>query len=435
MKKVITYGTFDLFHQGHYNILKRAKECGDYLIVGVTSESFDMERGKLGVRDSLATRIANVKNTGFADEIIIEEFWGQKILDVKKYDVDILAIGSDWTGVFDYLKPYCEVRYLERTKNISSTELRLKDQLLTFGIMVDSNETDDFVYESKFVSGVHVDRVFSRDKDVAKSVAASNQLDGAYDNYDEFFDGIDVVFVRESLENKAEDIKRALLAGKHVISSYPIALDKAVFDELTAIAHEKQLILLDSFYCAYNRAFNQMLWMVESGTIGQVVSVKGSISNTKYNKMNVPMVYAIPAYLLNRINYGAKFDETMYSKNTLVNDTFVKYIAKNDNMIADIEITDSKNVHCELSIVGTLGRIFIDRDWWNKGSFDIFDYNTGKWKVYSYNSEGNGMRYMMREFLVMLREGKTQLQRFSHAEDREIVEIVQNMCGGDIIGG
>ena len=82
MKKVITYGTFDLFHLGHYNILKRAKEYGDYLIVGVTSESFDIERGKLGVRDSLATRIENVKKTGFADEIIIEEFTGQKIQDV-----------------------------------------------------------------------------------------------------------------------------------------------------------------------------------------------------------------------------------------------------------------------------------------------------------------------------------------------------------------
>ena len=82
MKKVITYGTFDLFHQGHYNILKRARELGDYLVVGVTSESYDIERGKLNVRDSLLKRIENVRNTGFADEIIVEEYQGQKISDI-----------------------------------------------------------------------------------------------------------------------------------------------------------------------------------------------------------------------------------------------------------------------------------------------------------------------------------------------------------------
>ena len=103
MKKVITYGTYDLFHQGHYNLLKRAKELGDYLIVGVTSDYFDKSRGKFNVRDSLMKRIENVKSTGFADEIIVEEYFGQKIDDIKKYGVDIFTVGSDWKGYFDYL--------------------------------------------------------------------------------------------------------------------------------------------------------------------------------------------------------------------------------------------------------------------------------------------------------------------------------------------
>ena len=117
MKRVITYGTFDLFHKGHYNIIKRAKALGDYLIVGVTSESFDIERGKLNVRDSLIKRIENVRRTGLADEIIIEEYQGQKVSDIIKYDIDVLVVGSDWRGKFDYLKNYCDVVYLERTKN------------------------------------------------------------------------------------------------------------------------------------------------------------------------------------------------------------------------------------------------------------------------------------------------------------------------------
>ena len=156
MKKVITYGTFDLFHQGHYNILKRAKALGDYLIVGVTGESYDMERGKLSVRDNLVTRIENVQKTGFADQIIIEEYLGQKIHDVIEYDVDILVVGSDWKGKFDHLRKYCEVVYLERTKDISSTLLREKNgEIYRLGIATDTLSDNDAVQESKYVSGIH----------------------------------------------------------------------------------------------------------------------------------------------------------------------------------------------------------------------------------------------------------------------------------------
>ena len=87
MTKVITYGTFDLFHEGHYRLLQRAKALGDYLIVGVTTEEYDKARGKLNVVDSLVTRIENVRKSGFADEIIIEESGGQKFTDIKKYNV------------------------------------------------------------------------------------------------------------------------------------------------------------------------------------------------------------------------------------------------------------------------------------------------------------------------------------------------------------
>ena len=109
LKKVITYGTFDLLHYGHINLLKRAKALGDYLIVGVTTDSFDISRGKLNVQQSLMERIQAVKDTGLADEVIPEEYIGQKIDDIRRYHIDVFAIGSDWEGKFDYLKEYCEV--------------------------------------------------------------------------------------------------------------------------------------------------------------------------------------------------------------------------------------------------------------------------------------------------------------------------------------
>lgn len=134
MKRVITYGTYDLLHQGHINLLRRAKALGDYLIVGVTTDNFDLDRGKLNVRNNVMERIENVRKTGLADEIIIEEYLGQKIDDIQRYNVDIFAIGSDWEGHFDYLKEYCEVVYLERTEGISSTQLRNED-IVRLGII------------------------------------------------------------------------------------------------------------------------------------------------------------------------------------------------------------------------------------------------------------------------------------------------------------
>ena len=136
MKKVITYGTYDLLHQGHLNLLRRAKELGDYLVVGVTSDSYDRDRGKLNVRNNVLERVEAVKATGYADEVIIEDYIGQKIDDIQKYNIDVFAIGSDWEGKFDYLKEYCDVVYLPRTEGISSTQLRaeLTDDI-TLGII------------------------------------------------------------------------------------------------------------------------------------------------------------------------------------------------------------------------------------------------------------------------------------------------------------
>lgn len=123
MKKVITYGTFDLFHVGHLNLLKRAKEYGDYLIVAVSSDEFNLGKGKKCFVSDV-DRMEIVKAIRYVDEVILETSWEQKIEDVKKYDVDVFVIGDDWTGKFDFLKEYCEVVYLPRTDGISTTQIK-----------------------------------------------------------------------------------------------------------------------------------------------------------------------------------------------------------------------------------------------------------------------------------------------------------------------
>lgn len=123
MKKVITYGTFDLFHVGHLNILKRAKELGDYLVVAVSSDKFNEKKGKKAYH-SIEDRMKILSAIKYVDEVIIEESWNQKVHDIKEYDIDIFVMGDDWTGKFDYLKEYCIVKYLPRTENISTTQIK-----------------------------------------------------------------------------------------------------------------------------------------------------------------------------------------------------------------------------------------------------------------------------------------------------------------------
>lgn len=123
MKKVITYGTFDLFHIGHLNILKRAKELGDYLIVAVSSDVFNAIKGKkCAIPDY--ERMAIVEAIKYVDEVIPEDSWDQKITDVKKYDINIFVMGDDWMDQFDFLKDYCDVVYLPRTDGISTTQIK-----------------------------------------------------------------------------------------------------------------------------------------------------------------------------------------------------------------------------------------------------------------------------------------------------------------------
>ena len=124
MIKVITYGTFDLFHIGHLRILERSKKMGDYLIVAVSTDNFNKIKGKKCVYP-YKNRKNIVKAIDFVDEVIPEKNWSQKINDIKKYKIDIFVMGADWKGKFDFLKDYCSVKYLARTRDISSSDIKI----------------------------------------------------------------------------------------------------------------------------------------------------------------------------------------------------------------------------------------------------------------------------------------------------------------------
>lgn len=124
MRKVITYGTFDLLHYGHINLLRRAKEMGDYLIVALSTDEFNWKEKQKKCYFSYEERKQLLEAIRYVDLVIPEGNWEQKIEDVKEFKVDTFVIGNDWEGKFDFLKDYCEVVYLERTPDISTTQIK-----------------------------------------------------------------------------------------------------------------------------------------------------------------------------------------------------------------------------------------------------------------------------------------------------------------------
>ncbi|MFC5735402.1 glycerol-3-phosphate cytidylyltransferase [Cytobacillus gottheilii] len=130
MKRVITYGTFDLLHYGHINILQRAKELGDYLIVGLSTNEFNVSKGKESYF-SYTERKQLLESIRYVDLVIPEYHWDQKINDIKEYKADLFVMGDDWRGNFDYLKDYCDVKYLSRTPEISTTKIKSDLNLVT----------------------------------------------------------------------------------------------------------------------------------------------------------------------------------------------------------------------------------------------------------------------------------------------------------------
>ena len=279
MKKIITYGTYDLLHQGHINLLRRAKELGDYLIVGVTNDNFDRERGKLNVCNNVLERVEAVKATGLADQIIIEDYFGQKIDDIQKYNVDIFAIGSDWEGKFDYLNEYCKVVYLPRTEGISSTMLREEKQTtIKVGIVGCGNIAKRFVPEANYVNGVEIIGAFDCDMTMADDFVKSNSLRKMFNSFEEMLTEVDAVYIATPHLSHDAYCKLALRAKKHVLCEIPLVLEEGQARELYTIAEQQDVILMEANKTAHCPAFNHLMVMIKSGAIGEVVDIEASLS-------------------------------------------------------------------------------------------------------------------------------------------------------------
>ena len=431
MTTVITYGTFDLFHQGHYNILKRARDLGDYLIVGVTSESYDIERGKLNVRDSLPTRIQNVLDTGFPDKIIIEEYQGQKINDILKYHVDILVIGSDWLGKFDYLKEYCDVRYLERTKGISSTQIRSETgHLYRVGLATESMDDGSLVEEARYVSGVHVESAWSPDKQLADQVAARYELAESYDDVDAFMDGVDLVYVHTGEARRVDLARRAIAKGKHVICESPVSLDAAEVHALYGQAKEAGVVFAEDIKLPYLRAFTQLIWLLHGGIIGDIsrVEIKARCEDLDENLLEMLSLGAYMALKLLNTHEELSVEHIELSSG----DYAQKYISlASETKHATIELSESPYWESGVEVFGSEGVAVVPDDWWNMGFFEIRSDQYTSPRRYSFNFEGSGLRYLLQEYLITIEAKNSSSSRFTEADSCAVLGVLNEVLGAD----
>ena len=441
MKKVITYGTYDLFHFGHQRLLERAKALGDYLIVGVTAEDFDKARGKINVEQSLMERIEAVRKTGLADEVIVEEYEGQKIDDIQRYNVDIFAIGSDWAGKFDYLNEYCKVVYLDRTQGVSSTELRAERNLVRLGLVGKVSGVQKYATESKFVNGLDVTAAWVDDKERFVKTFPNVQL--VTDSYEELLENVDAVYVVSHPSMHYEQIKTALLNNKHVLCESPIALTVEQYDELAELAMQRGVILMDAIKTAYSMAYNRLILLLKGGKIGRIVSVDSvctslsDLQNSEFkgleNKWNSICAWGptslLPVFQLLGPKYVSKQITSSFIDREQHFDSFTKIAFVYDHAVASIKVGKGVKSEGELIISGTEGYVYVPAPWWKMDYFELRFEDSNRNKRYFYQLDGEGIRYELVQFVKAIESG-----RHSHyiqpTTTRAIVEMIESHYKG-----
>lgn len=437
MIKVITYGTYDLLHQGHINLLKRAKALGDYLIVGVTNDNFDRERGKLNVKNNVLERVEAVKKTGLADKIIIEDYVGQKIDDIQKYDVDIFTVGSDWEGHFDYLKEYCKVVYLPRTEGISSTMLRAeRDQDIKVGIVGCGRVANRFPKESCFVSQVSVLGAFDTNKETLNTFSDRHKCK-AFSSFEELVENSDAVYIATPHLKHYEQTKYALEQGKHVLCETPLVLDGKRAKELYKLAEGKSLVLLEANKTAFCPAFNHLVTLIKTGLIGEVVDVDASESKVWGDptlreldpKQAGGSFYEMGSYPLLPIIRLCGIDiknMNIYSRMSNGVDVYTKAILRYDKAVCSLKLGLGVKTEGNLVVSGTKGYAYVPAPWWKTDYFELRYEDQNLNKKYFYSWDGDGLRYEIQEFISMIVNHRKSSARLRRRESIKMAECMEH---------
>ena len=361
-------------------------------------------------------RIIAIKETGLADEVIVEEYEGQKIDDIRRFGIDIFAIGSDWIGHFDYLNEFCKVVYLPRTEGVSSSLVRADKRKIKIGIVGSEAHVNKFINETKFVNGAEVVAVFEPHHNNA---ALSPNL--CYtNNFDIFLSMVDAVYVISKPEDHYRHSKLALEAGKHVLCESPISLMRCECNQLYSLAEQKQLILMEAIKTAYSTAYERLLLMVKSGKIGQVLSVDavctslrdgihldGSDLSKKWNSICTWAPSAmLPIFQIFGTNYNSKVFYTKFQNKKENMDAFTKIDFVFPSGIGTVKVAKGAKSEGELVLTGTKGYIYVPSPWWKTDYFELKYEHQEDNKRFFYQLDGEGIRYEVLAFTKAVESGR-----------------------------
>lgn len=435
---VITYGTYDLFHFGHKALLERAKALGDYLIVGVTSEEFDRTRGKMNVSQPLIDRIESVRATGLADKIVVEEYQGQKIADIRKYGVDVFAIGSDWEGRFDFLNKYCEVVYLKRTEGVSSTELRAESMRpVKLGCIGSDYLVGRLIDECSHVAGLDVVAgcALGKDASVYRHVGVSQ-----VDDPEALFDRVDAVYLSVPINMRESLVETALQHGCHVLCEPPVFLCEEKGRALFDLARSKGKVLMEALKTLYFPAFDHLRLLLASGVVGEIKDIDASFSHVfegldkadKYQGSFYDMAsyIALPAIALLGDEYlssdfACRFEDGFC--------TWTKLNLLYGTASATLRVGRGMKTEGDMVVTGTNGYVYVPAPWWKTEYFEVRNEDLRETKKYFFGYAGQGQRYELSAFAQLVRTDPSQRTALqSEADVLAVARLVEKFHRGDV---
>ena len=435
MKKIITYGTYDMLHIGHINLLTRAKARGDYLVVGVTSDDYDRSRGKLNVVESQETRMNAIRQLDFVDEVIIETHKSQKEEDMVAYEVDEFVIGDDWVGKFDYLNEFTKVIYLARTKGISSTKLRNeKITPIRIGIVGANGDARRFLRELKYVDFVDATHIYSEKKKRIEKVLEKHDIENISLDYEELLESdVDALYICTDMDEHYEQIKMALKRGKHVLCENPLVLKDGEAEELFKLAKKENKLLLMALKTAFAPAFNKLLEELKNNRIGKIKEVRSAFTSLygergfpkkyiKHGATNLLMSY--PSLIIQKVA-GESKSVTFFDQHNGKYDVSNRAITTHKNGVIGIATVGiGMKTEGHAIIAGTKGYVYIPAPWWLTKEFYFKFEDEHKEFKFEYEFDGDGLRYMISEFASLIRQGKIESSRLTIDDMLELNGVV-----------